>query len=52
MATLDEINARLGRGCLKTGSIGFHEREHWYMRQECKSPGYTANWLEVPIVRA
>lgn len=43
MATLDEINARFGRGCLKTGSIGFHEREHWYMRQERKSPGYTAN---------
>lgn len=52
MATLDEINVRFGRGCLKTGNIGFHEREHWYMRQERKSPSYTTNWLEVPIVRA
>lgn len=52
MTTLDEINARFGRGTLKTGSIGFHDKEHWYMRQERKSPGYTTNWHEVPIARA
>jgi hypothetical protein len=37
MSTLDAINARCGRGSLKTGSIGFHERDNWYMRQERKT---------------
>ncbi len=52
MNTLDAINARFGRGALKTGSIGFHDRENWYMRQERKTPGYTTNWEEVLTVRA
>ncbi len=52
MVTLDGINARYGRGSVKTGSIGFHDREHWYMRQERKSQGYTTNWNEVLIARA
>jgi len=52
MVALDGINARYGRGSVKTGSIGFHDRDHWYMRQERKSQGYTTNWSEVPIARA
>lgn len=52
MIALDGINARYGRGAVKTGSVGFHDREHWYMRQERKSQGYTTNWHEVPIARA
>lgn len=52
MMALDGINARFGRGSVKTGSIGFHDREHWYMRQERKSQGYTTNWDEVLIARA
>ena len=52
MVALDGINARYGRGSVKTGSIGFHDREHWYMRQERKSQGYTTNWNEVLIARA
>lgn len=52
MTTLDAINARFGRGSLKTGSIGFHEKDNWYMRQERKTQGYTTNWNEVLTVRA
>ncbi len=52
MVALDGINARYGRGSVKTGSIGFHDREHCYMRQERKSQGYTTDWDQVPIARA
>lgn len=37
ISSLDSINARFGRVTLKTGSIGFHDRQNWSMRQERKT---------------
>ena len=46
MATLDQINARYGKGTLKLSQDG--SRRSWQMRQENKSPEYTTNWDELP----
>ena len=48
MATLDAVNARLGRGTLRFGTEGF--RQPWAMRQAHRSPAYTTRWEEVPVV--
>lgn len=46
MATVDRINARLGRGMLRFGTEGF--RQPWAMRQAHRSPACTTRWEEVP----
>ena len=48
MATVDQINARMGRGTLRFGTEGF--RQPWAMRQAHRSPAYTTRWEEVPVV--
>ncbi|MFD2274762.1 DUF4113 domain-containing protein [Undibacterium arcticum] len=47
MTTLDEINARYGKGTVKLSQDG--SRQSWKMRQERKSPEYTTNWDELPV---
>ncbi|MBC3871904.1 Y-family DNA polymerase [Undibacterium oligocarboniphilum] len=49
MATLDQINARFGKGTLKLSQDG--SRRSWQMRQDRKSPEYTTNWAELPVCR-
>jgi len=46
MATLDQINARFGKGTLKLCQDG--SRRSWHMRQERKSPEYTTKWNDLP----
>lgn len=46
MATVDQINARMGRGTLRFGTEGF--RQPWAMRQAHRSPAYTTRWEELP----
>ena len=48
MATLDAVNARMGRGTLRFGTEGF--RQPWAMRQAHRSPAYTTRWEGVPVV--
>jgi DNA polymerase V len=48
MDALDGLNKRFGRGTLKVSTQGAHKE--WQMRQERKSPNYTTDWGEVPIV--
>ena len=49
MQTLDAVNARMGRGTLRFGTEGF--QRSWAMRQERRSPAYTTQWSDVPVVK-
>lgn len=49
MATLDGINRRYGSGSIFLAGEGI--RKHWPMRQQHRSPCYTTNWHDLPIVR-
>ncbi len=50
MAALDRINSRWGQDTLRYGSSGL--QRGWDMKQRRKSPAYTTNWAELPVVRA
>ena len=53
MAAMDSLNSRFGRGTVTAGSAGTGgQRRRWVMRQELKTPNYTTEWGELPIVRA
>lgn len=53
MTAVDAINQRYGRGAIGIASAGpAGATKHWQMRQERKTPAYTTNWAELPIVRA
>lgn len=45
MATLDRINARMGRGTIHLARVP--ATPGWGMRQELKSPGYVSRWSEL-----
>ena len=46
--TLDALNKRFGRGAVKVSTQGAYSG--WQMRQARKSPNYTTDWAEVPVV--
>ncbi|WP_324502386.1 DUF4113 domain-containing protein [Limnohabitans sp.] len=48
MKAIDGLNSRFGRGTVKVSTGGM--RKEWGMRQERKSPNYTTDWSEVPVV--
>ncbi|MDH4466022.1 MAG: Y-family DNA polymerase [Acidovorax sp.] len=48
MAAMDAVNSVWGRGTLRTGSAGMSKG--WAMRSENRSPRYTTNWDELPMV--
>jgi DNA polymerase V len=50
MTALDQINARWGADTIRYGLTGTGKA--WEMRQERKSPAYTTNWRELPVVKA
>lgn len=53
MTALDRINDRYGRGTLMMASAGTARAQRgWGMKQERRTPQYTACWEEVPVVRA
>lgn len=49
MKTLDTINKSIGKGSLRFGSEGFSES--WVMKSERKSPDYTTEWKDIPVVK-
>jgi DNA polymerase V len=49
MGMIDQVNAKYGRGTVKTGAEGV--RQDWQMRRELMSPGYLNNWEELLEVR-
>lgn len=53
MRTMDSVNSRWGQGTIKVGSgrVGEAPRA-WGMKQERKTPGYTTEWDDMPVVKA
>ena len=49
MATLDEINARMGRGTVRSAGEGIVKP--WAMRSGNKSPAFTTDWTQLAIAR-
>ncbi|NMF96172.1 translesion error-prone DNA polymerase V subunit UmuC [Aromatoleum toluolicum] len=50
MRALDAINAKWGRGTLRSSAEGITKT--WQMRRGNLSPAYTTSWEDVPCVRA
>ena len=50
MAALDKINGKWGRGIIQYGMTKDAEKP-WSMQQTWKSPAYTTNWHELPVVK-
>ncbi len=50
MATLDEINAKMGRGTVRSAGEGLVKP--WAMRSDNKSSAFTTSWMELPLVSA
>ncbi|BCA64646.1 Y-family DNA polymerase [Fluviibacter phosphoraccumulans] len=48
MATLDEINARMGRGTVRSAGEGI--QKPWAMRSDNKSKAFTTDWEQLPVV--
>ena len=48
MATLDEINAKMGRGTVRSAGEGL--RKAWAMRSNNKSQAFTTDWAQLPMV--
>ncbi len=49
METLDQINNKYRRSTIHLASKGVDRS--WYMRRSFKSPNYTGDWNELPVVR-
>jgi hypothetical protein len=45
MRSVDQLNARFGRGTIGFGTVG--ERQVWGLRREFISPRYTKDWNEL-----
>lgn len=49
MRVIDSINKRYGRGSIFTAAEGVDRK--WVMNQNFKSPSYTTNWNQLPVVK-
>jgi DNA polymerase V len=50
MIALDRINGKWGRSAIQYGMTTAEDKP-WSMQQTRKSPAYTTNWLELPVVK-
>jgi Domain of unknown function (DUF4113) len=50
MEVMDKINARFGRGSIRFAVAGL--KKPWAMQVEKRSPRYTTEWGESPVVKA
>lgn len=48
MDTIDKINKKYSRGTIKLAAEGVHKS--WIMRRAFKSPNYTGDWRELPMI--
>jgi DNA polymerase V len=48
MDAIDGLNNKFGRGTVRVSTQGAHKG--WQMRQDRKSPSYTTDWAQIPIV--
>jgi DNA polymerase V len=51
MTALDKINSKWGRSTIQYGMTTAEDKP-WAMQQTRKSPAYTTNWQELPLVKA
>ena len=51
MTALDRINSKWGRQAIQYGMTTAEDRP-WSVQQTRKSPAYTTNWQELPVVKA
>lgn len=49
MELIDNINQRFGKETITLAATGI--KRHWLMRRARRSPRYTTNWNELPIVK-
>ena len=49
MKALDSINSRFGNAVIRSGASG--TKQVWQMRSGNKSPNYTTQWNELPVVQ-
>lgn len=49
MKAMDSINSRFGNAAIKTAASG--TKQDWQMRSGNRSPNYTTQWDELPVVR-
>jgi DNA polymerase V len=47
---IDLVNTDYGARTVRVGNVG-GKRPAWAMRQAFRSPRYTTNWRELPVVR-
>ncbi|WP_366522181.1 DUF4113 domain-containing protein [Rhodoferax sp.] len=53
MQAMDTVNQRFGRGTLSLASAGLAAvPQHWHMKQERRTPGYTTDWHGLAWARA
>jgi DNA polymerase V len=50
MKALDAANAKWGRGTIFLAAEGIEKP--WQVKSEFRSPAYTSNWQEIPVVKA
>lgn len=50
MKALDAANAKWGRGTIFLAAEGIEKP--WQVKSEFRSPSYTSNWSEIPVVKA
>ena len=48
METMDNVNKKYSRGTIKLASEGL--QKSWVMRRALKSPNYTGDWRELPVI--
>ena len=48
MHVMDSVNRRMGKGSMTIAASGTTQR--WAMRRDSKSPNYTTDWDELPVV--
>ncbi|MEO0686028.1 MAG: DUF4113 domain-containing protein, partial [Cyanobacteria bacterium J06649_11] len=48
MQVMDKINSHYGRETIQLASSGIHKK--WQMKADYKSPRYTTDWNELPVV--
>jgi len=52
MKAVDQINTRFGNAVIRSAAAGTNNtKQAWQMRSNNKSPNYTTQWDELPVVR-
>jgi DNA polymerase V len=51
MVAMDALNARFGKGTVVVGTAAPRTEQGWQMQQSRRSPDYTTDWNQLPVVR-